>query len=117
MTYLAYANEGIVASGVAEKLMVDGRHDPLADPLHRQHPEWGRSLYDDHGDGSGICYSRGCDRFEHATRLPLLVNRPPERYSADLYLVDWLDHSGMHATSSRTRTCTTTAWHCSSATG
>ena len=94
LTYLAYANEGIVASGVAEKLMVDGVGSiHWADRYVGTHPEWGRSLYDDHEDGSGVCYS---------SRLRPIPNmRPgyrfwstgaPERYAADLYLIDWLDH-------------------------
>ena len=94
LTYLAYANEGIVASGVADKLMVDGVGSiHWADRYVGEHPEWGRSLYDDHSDGSGVCYS---------SRLRPIPNmRPgyrfwstgaPERYAADLYLVDWLDH-------------------------
>jgi len=94
LTYLAYANEGIVASGVADKLMVDGVGSiHWADRYVGEHPEWGRSLYDDHNDGSGVCYS---------SRLRPIPNmRPgyrfwstgaPERYAADLYLIDWLDH-------------------------
>jgi N,N-dimethylformamidase len=94
LTYLAYANEGIVASGVADKLMVDGVGSiHWADRYVGEHPEWGRSLYDDHDDGSGVCYS---------SRLRPIPNmRPgyrfwstgaPERYAADLYLIDWLDH-------------------------
>lgn len=96
LTYLAYANEGIVASGVADKLMLDGVGTiHWADRYVGEHPEWGGSIYDAHSDGSGIC---------HSSRLRPIPNmRPgyrfwstgsPERYSADLYLIDWLDHEG-----------------------
>lgn len=52
--------------------------------------------YDRHVDGSGICYG--------STLRPILTLRPkfryrilaaPQRFAADLYLVDWLDHEAI----------------------
>jgi N,N-dimethylformamidase len=96
LTYLAYANERLISSGVADGLMPDGVSEThWVDDYLARHPEWGRSLYDTHNDGSGVRYS---------SRLRPIPNmRPdyrfwstgaPERYAADLYLVDWLDHEG-----------------------
>lgn len=99
-TYLAYANERIVESGTADDLVADGIGDESApvDELLRIHPEWSKSVYDVHSDGSGVCYS---------SRLRPIPNmRPgyrfwstgaPERYAADLYAVDWLDHENIPA--------------------
>lgn len=51
------------------------------------------SLYDLHSDGTGNCYA--------SSRRPLLTIRPgyrmplieaPHQFSADLYIVDWLEH-------------------------
>jgi N,N-dimethylformamidase len=97
MTYLAYANERLVASGAAESLVpVAVEATDYADELLAAHPEWGLSLYDVHSDGSGVCYS---------SRLRPIPNMRPgyrfwstggtERYAADLYVIDWLDHEGI----------------------
>jgi N,N-dimethylformamidase len=60
-----------------------------------KHPEFGRSLYQRHDDGSGICYS--------SARRPILSLRPdyrtslldaPRHLGADLYLIDWLEALG-----------------------
>lgn len=63
--------------------------DPTALFLH-EHPEFGVSMYDSHGDGSGVCY---------ASRLrPVLNMRPKERLwqlPADTHLIDWLDEKGL----------------------
>ncbi len=57
--------------------------------LH-EHPEYGCSLYDHHGDGSGVC---------HASRLrPVLNMRPRERlwqFPADTHVTDWLEAKGI----------------------
>ena len=55
--------------------------------LHLQlHPEPGLSMYDDHSDGSGVCY---------ASRLrPMLRMGPHEdlwQYNADSHITDWLE--------------------------
>ncbi|WP_020636068.1 N,N-dimethylformamidase beta subunit family domain-containing protein [Amycolatopsis alba] len=86
-TYLAYANEQTGGPAVMT--------DPL-DVALRTHPGFGKSLYDRHRDGSGIC---------HSTALrPILTLRPdyrhwhydaPRHFGADLYLADWLEHTGV----------------------
>ncbi len=57
--------------------------------LH-EHPEYGCSMYDHHGDGSGVCY---------ASRLrPVLNMRPRERlwqFPADTHITDWLEAKGI----------------------
>ena len=56
LTYAAYANERMPdrfdfhADGVREHPVELGEHDRLL----ARHPEWGRSLYDVHGDGSPV---------------------------------------------------------------
>lgn len=99
LTYMAYANERLLARAVelfgdaGEEIVAEAAS--LMEPADRYleaHPELGSSLYDVHTDGSGVCYS---------SRLRPIPNiRPryrfwdigaPERFAADLYLVDWLD--------------------------
>ncbi|MEO8715057.1 MAG: N,N-dimethylformamidase beta subunit family domain-containing protein, partial [Acetobacteraceae bacterium] len=60
-----------------------------------EHPEYGRSTYNKHVDGSGFCYS--------STRRPLLTMRPGfltfldrrgsglRHFAADTHLTDWLE--------------------------
>lgn len=96
MTYLAYANDRLASfpehqAGIKDR---DLRLDPL-DVYLAEHPEFGRSIYDRHVDGSGVCYS---------SRLRPIVNmRPhyrqglvqgPRHLGADLYLGDWLEKKG-----------------------
>jgi N,N-dimethylformamidase len=62
-------------------------------------PQFGRSTYDLHPDGSGICYS--------SSRRPLLTMRPGyiayvdpngsglRHFPADMHLVDWLHQKGI----------------------
>lgn len=89
-SYVAYANEHLLERE-AHSLSV-GRHDRAV----IDHPEFSRSLYDRHLDGSGVSYA--------SSRRPLLNIRPdyrswvhdaPRHLSADLYIVDWLDHLGV----------------------
>lgn len=89
-TYLAYANERLLERE-PHSISV-GRHDAAV----ASHPEFGLSLYDRHIDGSGVCYA--------TSRRPLLNIRPdyrswvhgaPRHLSADLYIVDWLEHAGV----------------------
>jgi N,N-dimethylformamidase len=97
LTYLAYANERLIASGLAEGILPETLDSTdYADDLLAAHPEWAASLYDVHSDGSGVCYS---------SRLRPIPNMRPgyrfwstgglERYAADLYLIDWLEHEGI----------------------
>ena len=58
--------------------------------LHLQlHAETGLSMYDDHSDGSGVCY---------ASRLrPMLRMGPHDdlwQYNADSHITDWLEEKG-----------------------
>jgi N,N-dimethylformamidase len=65
----------------------------------QDHPEYGASTYNTHGDGSGICYS--------SQRRPLLTMRPGyityfdqrgsglRHFPADTHLVDWLTAKGI----------------------
>jgi N,N-dimethylformamidase len=63
--------------------------DPSALYLH-EHPELGCSLYDEHSDGSGVCYS---------SRLrPVLNMQPKEKlwqFAADTHITDWLEAKGI----------------------
>ncbi len=63
--------------------------DPSALYLH-EHPELGCSLYDEHSDGSGVCYS---------SRLrPILNMQPKEKlwqFAADTHIADWLEAKGI----------------------
>ena len=97
-TYVAYANERMMdrldleGDGIIGHTITPGPHDlELA-----RHPEWGLSLYDIHSDGTGCCYS------SHLRPVPNLrpdyrdwMQDAPRHLSADLYLVDWLEHQGV----------------------
>ena len=98
-TYLAYANWRTYAEYEIERLGIYGE-DRGIDERDRwlvEHPEFGRSLYDVHTDGSGVCYS---------SRLRPIVNLRPDYYTPttrgfrhfaqDLLLLDWLDRRGEH---------------------
>jgi N,N-dimethylformamidase len=92
-TYLAYANEH-VREGVSH--FEDIRSWPSPQDLEiSAHREFGLSLYDRHGDGTGVCYS--------STRRPVLNLDPSYRFwlfggpvhlGEDLYLLDWLERLG-----------------------
>ena len=90
-SYWAYANRHVDVEW-RERENVTGYFamvDPTALFLH-EHPELGVSMYDEHSDGSGVCY---------ASRLrPILNMRPKERLwqlPADTHIIDWLDEKGM----------------------
>lgn len=85
-TYAAYAN----LQPPSDRSVTDPHDLALA-----ARPEYGKSTYDLHTDGSGVCYS-GLAR-------PVLNLRPtyrnwltgaPRHLAADLYLVHWLHRSG-----------------------
>ncbi|WP_051579838.1 N,N-dimethylformamidase beta subunit family domain-containing protein [Pseudonocardia acaciae] len=96
-TYLAYANWRTYAEYEPERLVIYGEARGIdeRDRWLVEHPELGRSLYDVHTDGSGVC---------HATRLRPIVNLRPDyftpttrgfrHYAQDLLLLDWLDRRG-----------------------
>jgi N,N-dimethylformamidase len=92
-TYQAYANHarGNTDAAFRERVAAWGAYPHNPD----DHPEYGRSTYNRHRDGSGICYS---------SRLrPVLTLRPRyltfldargsglRHYSADTHLLDWLE--------------------------
>jgi N,N-dimethylformamidase len=96
-TYQAYANHarGNTDAAFRARMAAWGAspHNP------DDHPEYGRSTYNRHRDGSGICYS---------SRLrPVLTLRPRyltfldargsglRHYSADTHLLDWLETQGI----------------------
>ena len=96
-TYQAYANHARGNSDAAfrERVAAWGAYPHNPD----DHPEYGRSTYNRHRDGSGICYS---------SRLrPVLTLRPRyltfldargsglRHYSADTHLLDWLERQGI----------------------
>ncbi len=96
-TYMAYANVSFGHSAKAEYKDRVARW--AANRVHADdHPEFGRSMYNQHGDGSGIAIS---------SRLrPILNFRPGalhifdsngsgvRHFVADMHLIDWLDREG-----------------------
>ena len=92
-TYLAYANDRMDA---AKELFADlppGEFslDPR-DLYLEERPEFAMSLYDRHTDDSGCCYSSSLrpiinmrPKYRH------VLTRGPRHFSADLYLLDWLE--------------------------
>ncbi len=98
-TYLAYANWRTYAEYEAERLVIYGEARGIdeRDRWLVAHPELGRSLYDVHTDGSGVC---------HSSRLRPIVNIRPDyftpttrgfrHFAQDLLLLDWLDRRGEH---------------------
>lgn len=96
-TYQAYANHarGSTDAAYRERVAAWGAYPHNPD----NHPDYGRSTYNRHRDGSGICYS---------SRLrPVLTFRPRyltfldargsglRHYSADTHLLDWLETHGI----------------------
>ena len=104
-----------------------GRRDgdgPAPGPTSRptsscyEHPELGGSLYDSHGDGSGVCLlARGCGRSSTCGRSISSwlggLGSGLWQFNADTHSIDWLEHQGVEpTTSSPTRTCTPRATSC-----
>jgi N,N-dimethylformamidase len=96
-TYQAYANHarGSTDAAYRERVAAWGAYPHSPD----HHPDYGRSTYNRHRDGSGICYS---------SRLrPVLTFRPRyltfldargsglRHYPADTHLLDWLEAQGI----------------------
>lgn len=94
-TYLAYANDhlaGLDFSAVMTHDMVV----PHDEKLLFTDPEFGRSCYDTHSDGTPVRYS--------SRRRPIINVRPGHpnwltgsyrHFPQDMYLVEWLERSGM----------------------
>jgi N,N-dimethylformamidase len=96
MTYLAYANEQMPGPEHYLSHLADQVRPGLLDRWLARHPEYGFSVYDRHGDGSGVNYS--------SLRRPIPNIRPdylhwvlpePRHLGGDLFLVDWLDRTGI----------------------
>lgn len=94
-TYLAYANQDDVTASGGQAV---AGHTPVVDTVFcdlMEHPEFGRSLYDVHPDGSGISFS--------SARRPIPTIRPDVRHgtgelwclAADLQIVHWLTTIGV----------------------
>lgn len=95
-SYLAYANEHFVldapaVQAVTAHTLTLGDYDYLL----AGHPEWGRSTYDHHNDGQGVCYT--------SYRRPVMGLRPrhrmaatgvPWQFPADLSIIWWLEANG-----------------------
>jgi N,N-dimethylformamidase len=93
-TYLAYANDRIAFEADSMEMLLG--HTPIvhSEDLDLQdHPEFGRSCYEIHNDGSGVMFSTG--------RRPLITMQPRYRASfmsegpwglpADLCIAHWLE--------------------------
>jgi N,N-dimethylformamidase len=99
-SYLAYGNDHLGTDGGNGELL-NNILNVLTPPdlFLNEHWEYGGSLYDEHSDGSGICYS---------SRLrPLLQMRPKVQcllggfgssklwqFNADTHIIDWLHTKG-----------------------
>ena len=100
-SHLAYANEHYmmwshrVGTGdveIAEALA-------LGTAYERSHYSYAAdqrllSLYDHHSDGAGVCYAslrRPLVNMRPKYNWPFLKFRSPQKFNADLYLVDWLE--------------------------
>ena len=95
-SYLAYANEHFALEGPQVELIT--AHTLMlsdADYFLGQHLEFGRSTYDHHNDGAGVCHS--------SWRRPIMNLRPrhrmagtgvPWQFAADLSIIWWLEQCG-----------------------
>ncbi len=91
-TYLAYANSRFWWEDPIQELVQDRLVELGAEEQYLLvHPEVGLSNYDQHCDGSPVCFS--------SARRPNLNMRPGhvrgEGYASDLHVVAWLEHLGM----------------------
>lgn len=91
-TYLAYSNSRFWWERPSQELIANRylEYGP-EDQYLIEHPELGPSIYDQHKDGTDVCY---------VSRLrPNLFMRPGHRrwegYPSDLYLTDWLEAQGI----------------------
>lgn len=99
LTYLAYANARRLGPDDDPRrehgwVTPPDKYDQMLDG----HPEFGRSLYDLHDDGSEVMYA--------SWRRPLLNMRAdaiyraidgPRHFAADLFLMEWLTHIDVQA--------------------
>ncbi|MYA02827.1 MAG: LamG domain-containing protein [Chloroflexi bacterium] len=90
-SYMAYGNS---RGGIEFGNELLSNHLAVIGPEERylnRHPEYGNSMYDNHNDGTGVCYS---------SRLRPLINIRPTHHwlwqlSADMHLVEWLEAQGI----------------------
>ena len=86
-SYMAYGNaRGSMETG---NELLSNRLAVISPEMRylNDHPEYGNSMYDDHNDGTGVCYS---------SRLRPLINIRPThpwlwQLSADMHIVEWLE--------------------------
>ncbi|WP_314094610.1 N,N-dimethylformamidase beta subunit family domain-containing protein [Microbacterium foliorum] len=97
-TYLAYGNDRIAFEADGAEVIVG--HTPIIDPEDltlQDHPEFGRSCYELHNDGSGVVFG--------SVRRPILTLQPKHRawfqaegvwgLPADLCIAHWLETEGV----------------------
>jgi len=97
-TYLAYGNDRIAFEADGAEVIVG--HTPIIDPEDltlQDHPEFGRSCYELHNDGSGVVFG--------SVRRPILTMQPKHRawfqgegvwgLPADLCIAHWLETEGI----------------------
>nr|WP_298681714.1 N,N-dimethylformamidase beta subunit family domain-containing protein [uncultured Dongia sp.] len=86
-SYLAYANQQMISSWWFDEL-ASGKFATMnaVDQYLEEHESFGLSVYDEHNDGSGVCYS--------SHLRPILNMRPKTdlwQFNADTHLTDWLE--------------------------
>ena len=98
-SYLAYGNEQARRGGRADARASGGWRDRLPhapqDPTALENRL--RSMYDQHTDGSGVCYaSLAAPAGQHApeVRPDGTMEGAPHQFNADLHIVDWLHETG-----------------------
>ncbi len=97
-TYLAYANwrTYVEELDAREELYGELRLPDPVDEFLVEHPEYGRSLYDWHGDGSGVAYSslhRPIPNLRPTYHTP--TTKGLRHFAQDLYLIHWLERQGL----------------------
>ncbi|MBL8709493.1 MAG: N,N-dimethylformamidase [Rhodospirillaceae bacterium] len=90
-SYLAYANQQMVSSWWFDELS-SCKFATLSevDRYLEENEGFGMSVYDEHNDGSGVCYS--------SHLRPILNMRPKTdlwQFNADTHLTDWLEKKGI----------------------
>lgn len=90
-SYLAYANHQMISSWWFEELS-SCKFATMSevDRYLEEHESFGLSVYDEHNDGSGVCYS--------SYLRPILNMRPKTdlwQFNADTHLTDWLEELGI----------------------
>ena len=91
-TYMAYANyrarvTSIIIDRVPNKLSVVDDTDLLM----LEHPEVGLATYDDHADGSAVCYSSRLRPVTNYHPKALDISILYHNFAADLLIIDWLE--------------------------